>query len=91
MAKAERIDLRVQEELKGQFSAAAEASGMNLTTFLIAAAREQAARVLRARKAVVLSDRDRDLFLAALDRAPRPIPDALRKAKERRNAVVVND
>lgn len=90
MAKAERIDLRVQEDLKGHFTAAAEASGMNLSTFLIAAAREQAARVLRTRQAVVLTDRDRDQFLAALDRPARPIPDSLRKAKERRADLVAN-
>jgi len=90
MAKAERIDLRVQEELKGRFTAAAEAVGMNLSTFIIAAAQEQAARVLRSREAVVLSDRDRDRFLAALDRPAQPLPESLRKTKARRSALMAD-
>jgi uncharacterized protein (DUF1778 family) len=80
MAKAERIDLRVQQELKERFSAAAEAVGMSLTGFVIAAAQEQAARVLRTQRSVILSDRDRDRFLAALDR----------RAKERHATRVVD-
>lgn len=83
MAKADRIDFRVAEELKQQFAAAADASGMNLTTFIVAAAKEQAERVLRTKKTVMLSERDRDIFLSALDRPTRPIPDSVQKAKER--------
>ena len=83
MAKGERIDLRVQEDLKERFSAAAEAVGMSLTGFVIAAAQEQAARVLRTQHSVVLSDRDRDRFLAALDLPARSVPESVRRAKER--------
>lgn len=91
MTKADRIDLRVHEDIKAHFTAAAEAAGMTLTAFVIAAAQEQATRVLRARQAVVLSGHDRDLFLAALDRPARPIPDALRRAKKRRAKLLAND
>jgi uncharacterized protein (DUF1778 family) len=90
MAKAERIDLRVQQELKERFSAAAEAVGMSLTGFVIAAAQEQAARVLRTQRSVILSDRDRDRFLAALDRSARPAPESVRRAKERHATRVVD-
>lgn len=38
-----------------------------------------------------LSDRDRDLFLAALDRPVRPMPEAIRKAKACHDAMVVSD
>ncbi len=90
MAKQERIDFRVDEAIKAQFSEAAEAFGMNLSTFMIAAAQEQVMRAQRRNQAVVLSDRDRDLFLAALDRPARPMPEAIRKAKARKAALVVS-
>lgn len=87
MGKAERIDLRVEGELKQEFAAAAELAGMNLSSFLVAAAREQASRMLRTREAVVLSDTDRDRFLDALEEPPRPIPPALKKAVEQSTLV----
>lgn len=90
MAKQDRIDFRVDEAIKAQFTEAAEVFGMNLSTFMIAAAQEQVARAQRRKQAVVLSDRDRDLFFAALDRPARPMPEAIRKAKARKGALVVN-
>lgn len=91
MAKQERIDLRVDETVKTRFTEAAEAFGMNLSTFIIAAAQEQVARAQRRKQAVMLSDRDRDLFLAALDRAARPMPKAIRKARAHHAASVASD
>ena len=73
MAKLDRIDFRVDKKIKTQFTEAAEVFGMNLSTFMIAAAQEQAARAQRCKQAVVLSDRDREVFLAALDRQARLI------------------
>jgi uncharacterized protein (DUF1778 family) len=84
MAKDDRIDFRIDEAVKAQFSLAAEAYGMNLSTFMIAAAQEQVARANRRLKSIRLSDRDRDAFLKALDQPARPIPDPLLKAKNRR-------
>ena len=37
---------------------------------------------------VTLSERDGERFLAALDRAPRPVPGALTKAKARRETLL---
>lgn len=91
MAKQDRIDFRVDETIKTQFTQAAETFGMNLSTFMIAAAQEQVARAQRRTQAVMLSDRDRDLFLAALDRPARPMPEAIRKAKARHAALVISD
>lgn len=91
MAKQDRIDFRVDERIKAQFVEAAEVSGMNLSTFMIAAAQEQAVRVQRRQQAVTLSDRDRDRFLAAIERPARPAPEAMRRARERHAALVVND
>jgi uncharacterized protein (DUF1778 family) len=91
MPKQDRIDFRVDEAVKAQFSQAAEALGMNLSTFMIAAAQEQAIRAQRRTRAVVLSDRDRDQFLAALDRPARPVPQAVRKAKARQATLLADD
>ena len=38
-----------------------------------------------------LSDRDRDIFLDALARPARRIPDSIREAKKRREKVVISD
>lgn len=92
MAKQDRIDFRVDETIKTQFTQAAEAFGMSLSTFMIAAAQEQVARAQRRTQAVMLSDRDRDLFLSALDRtAARPVPEAIHKAKARHGVLIARD
>jgi uncharacterized protein (DUF1778 family) len=83
MAKQDRIDFRIDESVKAQFSMAAEAYGMNLSSFMIAAAQEQVIRARRRLDTLKLSDRDRDAFLHALDQSARPVPAALVEAKKR--------
>lgn len=92
MAKQDRIDFRVDETIKAQFTQAAEAFGMSLSTFMIAAAQEQVVRAQRRSQVVMLSDRDRDLFLSALDRtAARPVPETIHKAKARHGVLIARD
>ena len=91
MAKQERIDFRVDEIIKAQFAEAAEVFGMNLSTFIVAAAQEQVIRAQRHKQAIVLSDRDRDQLFSALDRNARPIPEAIRKAKSRHAALIASN
>ncbi|MCW8827609.1 MAG: hypothetical protein OQK94_00985 [Gammaproteobacteria bacterium] len=38
-----------------------------------------------------LSDPDRDIFLDALSRPARPIPDSIRVAKKRREKIIISD
>lgn len=38
-----------------------------------------------------LSDRDRDIFIATLEHPERPMPDAIRKARARKEELVVSD
>ncbi len=83
--KDERIDLRVPRELKACVAEAAAVYGMSVSAFIAMSAREQADRVLRERRGVVLSNDARGRFLAALDRPARPAPTAIRRAaKEHR-------
>jgi uncharacterized protein (DUF1778 family) len=83
MAKQDRIDFRIDKAMKAQFALAAESYGMNLSSFMIAAAQEQVIRAQRRLDTLKLSDRDRDAFLSALDQPARPIPAALTEAKKR--------
>lgn len=45
---------------------------------------------LRIPQSLLLTDRDRDQLLLALDRAPRALPAAVQKAKQRRDALVTS-
>jgi uncharacterized protein (DUF1778 family) len=91
MAKLERIDFRVDEAVKAQFTHAAEAFGMNLSTFMIAAAQEQVVRARRRLEALKLSDADRDAFIKALDQPVRHLPTALAKTTRRRGTRILSD
>ncbi|MBF0255405.1 MAG: DUF1778 domain-containing protein [Gammaproteobacteria bacterium] len=84
MAKQDRIDFRVDEAVKAQLVRAADAYGMNLSSFLLAAAQEQMVRAARRVDTLMLSPRDRDAFLDALDQPARPLPEVLQQAKARR-------
>ncbi len=81
--KSERIDLRVPSALKAMVAEASEVSGLSISAFITAAASDQAERVLRSRQVLLLSNHDRDQFLAALDRPVRPVPSAVQRSKER--------
>lgn len=76
--------------VKAQFALAAEAYGMNLSSFMIAAAQEQVIRARRRLDTLKLSDSDRDAFLKALDQPECPMPAALAKAKTRRGTRIVS-
>lgn len=89
--KAERIDLRVPREFKSFVTEAAATAGMSLSAFIASAVQEAAERVMRSRQVVMLSERDGERFLAALDRPARPIPDALAKAKSRRETLLADE
>ena len=91
LTKAERIDLRVPRELKELATEAATAAGMSLSAFVASAVQELAVRITRNRQVVMLSDRDRNRFLTALDRPVRPQPEAVRKAKANRDASVIHE
>ena len=81
--RSERIDLRVNAETKALLSRAYELAGYsNLTSFVIATASERAQRVIEEHNQFTLSNRDRDIFLAALENPPEPdkaLRDAARK------------
>lgn len=70
--RQDRIELRASEGERTRFIQAAEFSGVTLSAFIRQAALEKSYNVLKYKDDLTLSDRDRDLFLEALENPPRP-------------------
>jgi uncharacterized protein (DUF1778 family) len=79
MATATRIDFRVNRRAKTLIEKAAALRGQSLSDFAKITLLSTARHVLRQHQQTVLSDRDRDIFLALLDADAKPNA-ALRKA-----------
>lgn len=86
--KQERLSLRLTAEQKRQIERAAALSGQSLTDYVVDTVNRQSLQALRDWEVLRLSDRDRDTFLAALDRAEaRPLPRLTRAARRHRKAL----
>ncbi|MCE2982724.1 MAG: DUF1778 domain-containing protein [Parachlamydia sp.] len=70
--KEDRVEFRTSHQERMQFEIAATYLGMNLSAFLRMAALERSAEVVQEKNVLVLSDADRDIFLAALEKPPKP-------------------
>ena len=78
----ERLDLRLNSEIKSLFSRAAEYSGTTMSAFIIDAARERAQDLIKQNEIITLSNNDRDVFLELLANPPEP-NEKLRRAAEK--------
>jgi uncharacterized protein (DUF1778 family) len=72
MARTARLEARITDDQKALFQHAADLTGRSLTDFVVSSAQEIAARTVREREVLTLSDRDRKLFVGALLNPPRP-------------------
>ena len=81
-AKTARFEARITAQEKALFLRAAELTGRSLTDFILACAHETATRTVREHEAMVLSARDREIFVSALLNPPAPGA-RLRKAARR--------
>ena len=79
--QAARLNFRLPPEIKEKIENAAIVSGGTVTDFAITALANTAQEVLEKHHTTVLSDRDRDIFLAMLENPPEP-NEALKKAVE---------
>jgi uncharacterized protein (DUF1778 family) len=70
--KKDRVEFRTSHQEREQFEKAATYLGINLSAFLRMAALERSAEIVKESNLLVLSDRDRDTFLAALENPPEP-------------------
>lgn len=76
--KNERLEFRANAQERECFEKAASFLGMNISTFIRMAALERATNVLKSDQTLVLSDEDRDLFLAMLENPPKPNENLIR-------------
>ena len=76
-SKRNRIDLRVSKEQKDLLETAASLKGISLSAYLLANCLEIAQEDIAKHQKLVLSDRDRDLFLSLIANPPQPKQDLL--------------
>jgi uncharacterized protein (DUF1778 family) len=77
-----RFEARITAEQKDLLSRAAALVGRSLTDFVVTSAYETAVRTIREHQAMVLSERERKVFVGALLNPPEPGA-RLRKAARR--------
>ena len=70
--KDERIDLRTNSNQKTLLERAAELKHVSLSSYVLTTALKQAQLDLEENEIIVLSNRDRDLVMAALENPPEP-------------------
>jgi uncharacterized protein (DUF1778 family) len=81
-AKPERLEARISKEQKELFQRAADIQGRTLTDFVISSLQEAAKRAIQEHEMMILSVRDREVFVEALLNPPNP-GDKLRTAAQR--------
>ncbi len=69
-AKDSRIDLRVTKEQKTLLEKAALLKGISLSAYTLGHLLPIAKQEIEEQEKLILSDRDRDLFMAALEKPP---------------------
>ena len=72
MNKQDRVEFRTSHQEREQIEKAAAFLGMNISAYLRMVALERSTEVIKNSRTLLLSDRDRDVFLAALERPPNP-------------------
>jgi uncharacterized protein (DUF1778 family) len=86
--KTERLDLRLSSKHKRVIEQAAALKGQSLSDFVLGVIIPSARKPIRDRENIELSDRDRDVFLAALGRTRTRALPGLRKAASRHKRVI---
>jgi uncharacterized protein (DUF1778 family) len=77
-----RLDFRLNRQLKELIDQAACLMGQSVSDFAVSTLVERARRIVQENSTTILSDRDRDIFLAMLDADGRP-NEALKRAARR--------
>lgn len=83
---AERINFRLDRQKKRLIEQAAAVKGLSVTDFAVMTLCREAEEVVRNDQTLVLSDRDRDSFLAALDNPAKPTGRLLKAAAAYKDA-----
>ncbi len=80
--KASRIDLRVTQEQKDLLERAASLKGLSLSAYTLSYVLPVAQQEVNSYESLVLSDQDRDLFMAVMEHPPKlkgKLKDAMEK------------
>jgi uncharacterized protein (DUF1778 family) len=80
--RAARLEIRLNPKAKEKIEQAAVVSHQTVTDFVVTSLKRASEEALERQQIIRLTNRDRDLFLAALDADVRPNR-ALRKAADR--------
>lgn len=83
---ADRVNFRIRSDHKRLIARAAAACGQTVSNFAVRALVRESRKVLRDAERTELSDRDRDIFLAALDDVDRKPSQGLIDLAERYKA-----
>src|SRR3954453_805257 len=83
---SDRLNFRLEPQKKRLIEQAAALKGLSVTDFAVMTLFREAQEVLKEEQMLVLSDRDRDAFLAALDNPPPPNQKALSAARAYKEA-----
>lgn len=85
--KESRLQTRVSRQQKAVLERAAELRGQSLTDFVIEAAQAAAEKVIQSHEIIVLTEKDRKVFFAALRRPPKPNAKLKAAAKRHRELI----
>ncbi|MBA3632467.1 MAG: DUF1778 domain-containing protein [Acidobacteria bacterium] len=86
--QAARLNFRLPPEIKERIENAALISGVTVTDFAITALAERSEEVLEKQSHRVLSDRDRDIFLAMLEDDSEPNEELKKAVEEYKRRVI---
>jgi uncharacterized protein (DUF1778 family) len=82
MSATQRLEMRVDDEVKRLAERAASALGCNVTEYISRLIRESAPKVLETQTTITLTNQQFDEFIAACEQA-KPLSPRLRKAAQR--------
>jgi len=77
-----RLEMRLERRAKDLIERAAALTGQTMTNFAVSNLVESALETIERHEQRLLSDRDRDRFLAALDRPAKPLPSLKKAARQ---------
>ena len=73
-SRGERLEARIEPDLKRRLAYAASIRGTSLTDFIVASATQAATAAIEAHENLRLTEQDREAFVSALLNPPRPVP-----------------
>ncbi|MBO0799331.1 MAG: DUF1778 domain-containing protein [Blastocatellia bacterium] len=80
-SRSVRLEMRINFQAKSLIERAATLTGQTVTDFAVSNLLQLAVQTIERHQRLEMTDRDRDRFLAALDRPPKPLSELERAAR----------